>query len=117
MITDTLSPKEALSKYFGFSHFKGEQEQVIESILAGHHIFVIMTTGAGKSLCYKLPVLIRSGTGIFYYTLIAIMNNQVDTIRTISEKDGVGLLLNSSLFKEEVQRIIDDVNSGVTKLL
>ena len=117
MITDTLSPKEALSKYFGFSHFKGEQEQVIESILAGHHTFVIMPTGAGKSLCYQLPALMRSGTAIVVSPLIALMKNQVDAIRAISEHEGVAHFLNSSLNKAEVQRVKDDVNSGITKLL
>lgn len=117
MITDTLSPKEALSKYFGFSHFKGEQEQVIESILAGHHTFVIMPTGGGKSLCYQLPALMRSGTAIVVSPLIALMKNQVDAIRAVSEHEGVAHFLNSSLNKAEVQRVKDDVTSGITKLL
>lgn len=117
MITDTLSPKEALSKYFGFSQFKGEQEQVIESILAGHHTFVIMPTGGGKSLCYQLPALMRSGTAIVVSPLIALMKNQVDAIRAVSEHEGVAHFLNSSLNKADVQRVKDDVTSGVTKLL
>lgn len=117
MITDTLSPKEALSKYFGFTKFKGEQEQVIESILAGHHTFVIMPTGGGKSLCYQLPSLMRSGTAIVVSPLIALMKNQVDVIRAVSENDGIAHFLNSSLNKSEVQRVKEDVKSGVTKLL
>ncbi len=117
MITDTLSPKDALSKYFGFTQFKGEQEQIIESILAGHHTFVIMPTGGGKSLCYQLPALMKSGTAIVVSPLIALMKNQVDAIRAVSEHEGVAHFLNSSLNKSEVQRVKDDVNSGITKLL
>ena len=117
MITDTLSPKEALSKYFGFTKFKGEQEQIIESILAGHHTFVIMPTGGGKSLCYQLPALMKSGTAIVVSPLIALMKNQVDAIRAVSENEGIAHFLNSSLNKAEVQRVKDDVSSGITKLL
>lgn len=117
MITDTLSPKEALKKYFGFSKFKGEQEAVIESILHGHNTFVIMPTGGGKSLCYQLPALMSSGTAIVVSPLIALMKNQVDAIRAVSEHEGVAHFLNSSLNKSEIQRVKDDVTSGITKLL
>ncbi|MCA1762460.1 MAG: DNA helicase RecQ [Flavobacteriales bacterium] len=117
MITDTLSPKEALSKYFGFSQFKGEQEEIIESILGGNHTFVIMPTGGGKSLCYQLPALMKSGTAIVVSPLIALMKNQVDAIRGVSENDGVAHFLNSSLNKADVQMVMSDVKKGVTKLL
>lgn len=117
MITDTISPKEALVKFFGFSQFKGEQEQIVESILAGHHTFVIMPTGGGKSLCYQLPALMRSGTAIVVSPLIALMKNQVDAIRGVSENEGVAHFLNSSLNKSEIQRVKDDVSNGITKLL
>ena len=117
MITDTLTPQEALSKYFGFSHFKGEQELIIESILNGNHTFVIMPTGGGKSLCYQLPALMKSGTAIVVSPLIALMKNQVDAIRGLSENDGIAHFLNSSLNKTEVTRVMDDVKNGVTKLL
>lgn len=117
MITDTISPKEALKKYFGFSKFKGEQEAIIESILEGHHTFVIMPTGGGKSLCYQLPALMSRGTAIVVSPLIALMKNQVDAIRAVSEHEGVAHFLNSSLNKSEVQRVKDDILNGVTKLL
>lgn len=117
MITDTLTPKKALSKYFGFSNFKGEQEEIIKSILDGNHTFVIMPTGGGKSLCYQLPALMRSGTAIVVSPLIALMKNQVDAIRAVSEDHGVAHFLNSSLNKTEIQKVKDDVTSGVTKLL
>ncbi len=117
IITETLSPKEALSKFFGFNRFKGEQEQVIESILNGQHTFVIMPTGGGKSLCYQLPALMKGGTAIVVSPLIALMKNQVDSIRAVSENEGVAHFLNSSLNKAEIQRVKDDIQSGITKLL
>ncbi len=117
MITDTLKPKEALSKYFGFSSFKGEQEKIVQSVLDGKHTFVIMPTGGGKSLCYQLPALMMPGTAIVVSPLIALMKNQVDAIRAVSSNEGVAHFLNSSLNKSDIQRVKTDVTNGVTKLL
>ncbi|MGB2088376.1 MAG: DEAD/DEAH box helicase, partial [Psychroflexus salarius] len=88
-----------LKKYFGFNEFKGLQEEVIKSILADNHTFVIMPTGGGKSLCYQLPALIKEGTAIVVSPLIALMKNQVDALRGISENHGIAHVLNSSLNK------------------
>ncbi len=107
----------ALKKYFGFSEFKGLQEEVIKNVVAGNNTFVIMPTGGGKSLCYQLPALIAEGTAIVVSPLIALMKNQVDAIRAVSEHEGVAHVLNSSLNKTEVKRVKDDIVSGVTKLL
>lgn len=107
----------ALKQYFGFSKFKGLQEAVIKSIVAGNHTFVIMPTGGGKSLCYQLPALIKEGTAIIVSPLIALMKNQVDAIRGVSNNEGVAHVLNSSLNKTEVKRVKEDIVSGVTKLL
>ncbi|RIA10239.1 ATP-dependent DNA helicase RecQ [Flavobacteriaceae bacterium MAR_2010_72] len=107
----------ALKQYFGFSKFKGLQEAVIKSIVAGNHTFVIMPTGGGKSLCYQLPALIKEGTAIIVSPLIALMKNQVDAIRGVSNHEGVAHVLNSSLNKTEVKRVKEDIVSGVTKLL
>lgn len=106
-----------LKKYFGFSQFKGLQEQVITSIVNGHNTFVIMPTGGGKSLCYQLPALIADGTAIVVSPLIALMKNQVDAIRGISSENGVAHVLNSSLNKSEVKQVKEDITNGVTKLL
>ncbi|WP_299130529.1 DNA helicase RecQ [uncultured Winogradskyella sp.] len=107
----------ALKKYFGFSGFKGLQEEVIKNVLAGNNTFVIMPTGGGKSLCYQLPALMKEGTAIVVSPLIALMKNQVDAIRAVSEHEGVAHVLNSSLNKTEVKRVKDDITNGTTKLL
>lgn len=107
----------ALKQYFGFSTFKGLQESVIESVVDGEDVFVIMPTGGGKSLCYQLPALIKEGTAIIVSPLIALMKNQVDAIRGVSNEEGVAHVLNSSLNKTEVKRVKEDISNGVTKLL
>lgn len=112
-----LEPKEALKKFFGFDGFKGEQEAIVKSVLAGHDTFVIMPTGGGKSMCYQLPALMSEGTAIVVSPLIALMKNQVDAIRGFSEEEGVAHFLNSSLNKSDIQRVKDDVTAGRTKLL
>ena len=106
-----------LKKFFGFSQFKGLQEEVIKSILQKKNTFVIMPTGGGKSLCYQLPALMNEGTAIVISPLIALMKNQVDAIRGISEHNGVAHVLNSSLNKSEVAQVKSDIQQGITKLL
>ena len=108
---------EHLQKYFGFDRFKGQQEEVIKSVLDGHDTFVLMPTGGGKSLCYQLPALIMDGTAIIISPLIALMKNQVDSIRSFGTEDGIAHFLNSSLTKAAAQKVRDDVTSGKTKLL
>ena len=106
-----------LKKYFGFSQFKGLQEQVVKSIITGNNTFVIMPTGGGKSLCYQLPALVLEGTAIVVSPLIALMKNQVDAIRSLSSEYGIAHVLNSSLNKTEIATVKKDITSGVTKLL
>ena len=106
-----------LKKYFGFSQFKGLQEEVIKSILQKKNTFVIMPTGGGKSLCYQLPALMNTGTAIVISPLIALMKNQVDAIRGISDHEGVAHVLNSSLNKSEISQVKSDIENGITKLL
>ncbi|SDS05749.1 ATP-dependent DNA helicase RecQ [Polaribacter sp. KT25b] len=106
-----------LKKFFGFNKFKGLQEQVIKSIVNNENTFVIMPTGGGKSLCYQLPALMAEGTAIVVSPLIALMKNQVDAIRGISEHNGVAHVLNSSLNKTEVAQVKEDITNGITKLL
>jgi ATP-dependent DNA helicase RecQ len=106
-----------LKKYFGFDTFKGNQEAIINSILSGKDTFVLMPTGGGKSLCYQLPALLMEGTAIIISPLIALMKNQVDAMRSYSEKDGIAHFLNSSLTKAEIEEVKKDIISGKTKML
>ncbi len=106
-----------LRHYFGFDAFKGDQEAIIRNVLARKNTFVLMPTGGGKSLCYQLPALIMPGTAIVISPLIALMKNQVDAIRMVSEHDGIAHFINSSLSKQEIDDVKKDVSSGRTKLL
>lgn len=108
---------QELKKHFGFDQFRGLQEQVVETIISGQNTFVIMPTGGGKSLCYQLPALVLEGTAIVVSPLIALMKNQVDAIRGISDEYGVAHVLNSSLNKSEINQVKEDIKRGVTKLL
>lgn len=109
--------KGALRKFFGFDCFKGQQENIITNVLEKKNTFVIMPTGGGKSLCYQLPALLSEGTAIVVSPLIALMKNQVDAIRNVSDHDSVAHFLNSSLSKSEINRVKDDILEGKTKLL
>jgi ATP-dependent DNA helicase RecQ len=117
MNSNEIDIHKELKKYFGFSQFKGLQEQVIKSILNQKNTFVIMPTGGGKSLCYQLPALIQEGTAIVVSPLIALMKNQVDAIRSLSSENGIAHVLNSSLTKTEITQVKADITSGLTKLL
>jgi ATP-dependent DNA helicase RecQ len=109
--------KESLQRFFGFSRFKGEQEAIINNILSGKNTFVIMPTGGGKSLCYQLPALISEGTAIIVSPLIALMKNQVDAMRHVSNNDDIAHFLNSSLSKADILKVKKDIQDGKTKML
>jgi len=116
---DNLGEKlhDHLKKYFGFDSFKGNQESIIINVLKGKDTFVLMPTGGGKSLCYQLPALIMEGTAIVISPLIALMKNQVDSMRSFSMDEGVAHFLNSSLTKSAIAKVKKDVLEGHTKLL
>ncbi|HYG52700.1 MAG TPA: DNA helicase RecQ [Flavobacteriales bacterium] len=117
MIDTQISIHESLQKFFGFNKFKGHQEAIVKNVLTGNHSFVIMPTGGGKSLCYQLPALIMDGTAVIVSPLIALMKNQVDSIRNYGSEDGVAHFLNSSLTKSEITQVKKDIVDGKTKLL
>lgn len=108
---------EALKTHFGFDAFKGNQKVIIKNVMEGKDTFVLMPTGGGKSLCYQLPSLLMEGTAIVVSPLIALMKNQVDSMRSFSEEDGVAHFINSSLNKGAIEQVKDDIMSGRTKLL
>ena len=114
---ETVNLNEQLKRYFGFDPFKGDQEAIICNLLDGRDTFVLMPTGGGKSLCYQLPALIMEGTAIIISPLIALMKNQVDAIRQVSEQDGIAHCINSSLNKSVIDQVKADISRGVTKLL
>ena len=114
---DGINLKEGLKKYFGFDQFKGNQQEIIESILAGQDTFVLMPTGGGKSLCYQLPAILQPGTAVIISPLIALMKNQVDAVRGFCAEDTVAHVLNSTLSRSQLEEVKQDVRQGRTKLL
>ncbi len=117
MIKSQLTLHDHLKSIFGFSSFKGRQEEIIKNLQERNDSLVIMPTGGGKSMCYQLPALLDKGVAIIVSPLIALMKNQVDALRGFSENDSIAHVLNSSLNKQEVQDVKDDLSSGETKLL
>ncbi len=117
MMNEEIDLYGPLKKFFGFTKFKGLQKDVIKSVMNKQDTFVIMPTGGGKSLCYQLPALMNQGTAIVVSPLIALMKNQVDAIRGISEQKGIAHVLNSSLNKTDVAQVKSDIEHGITKLL
>ncbi|MFA5533786.1 MAG: RecQ family ATP-dependent DNA helicase, partial [Mariniphaga sp.] len=116
-MNDDVVLTEYLQKYFGFDRFKGQQEEAVKSVMMGKNTFVLMPTGGGKSLIYQLPALLLEGTAIVISPLIALMKNQVDSIRGMQTEDYVAHFLNSSLSKAAIQEVKSDVQAGRTKLL
>ncbi len=112
-----INLQESLKYYFGFDTFKGEQEAIMQNLLNRKNTFVLMPTGGGKSLCYQLPALIMEGTAIVISPLIALMKNQVDAIKNISEEDSVAHFINSSLSKASIEQVKADILAGKTKML
>ena len=111
------SLKDKLKENFGFSSFKNLQEPIINNLLEGNNSFVIMPTGGGKSLCYQLPAIILDGTALVISPLIALMKNQVDLIRSNNINQSVAHVLNSTLNKDQIEKVKEDVSRGITKLL
>jgi ATP-dependent DNA helicase RecQ len=106
--------KDKLRDVFGYNQFRGVQEEIIKSIMSGQNTFVLMPTGAGKSLCYQLPAIVSPGTAIVISPLIALMKNQVDQMEAL----GIDAqFLNSTLSKAEMTKVKKSVLSGETKLL
>jgi len=112
-----IGMKQVLKTFFGFSGFKGEQEEIIASLMEGKNTFVVMPTGGGKSLCYQLPAISNAGTAIVVSPLIALMKNQVDMIRNFGSERSIAHVMNSSLSKTEMMEVRSDLLAGKTKLL
>ncbi len=117
MVFTNADITSSLKKYFGFESFKGEQRDIVKSVLDKKNTFVIMPTGGGKSLCYQLPAMMMEGTAIIISPLIALMKNQVDSIRGYSQEDNIASFLNSSLNKSQMAEVKNEIASGKTKML
>ncbi len=117
IVTENTNIKSSLKEYFGFDSFKGRQEEIITTLLAGKDIIVIMPTGGGKSMCYQLPALISEGVAIVISPLIALMKNQVDLLRGYASDDSIAHFYNSSLTKTEKALVLNDVTDKKTKIL
>src|SRR5690349_8720246 len=114
LVKDDVILKDKLKEVFGYNQFRGNQEAIINNIINGNNTFVIMPTGAGKSLCYQLPALVLPGTAIVISPLIALMKNQVDQLNAF----GVNAqFLNSTLTKAEMNKVKKETISGEVKLL
>jgi len=109
--------QERLEHFFGFNQFRDKQERIIQSILDGQDTFVLMPTGGGKSLCYQLPALMSEGVALVVSPLIALMKNQVDSVRSHFTEDSIAHVLNSSLTKTELNQVHADLLADKTKLL
>ena len=105
---------QELKRNFGYDSFRGKQAEIIQNILAGKHTFVIMPTGAGKSLCYQLPALLLPGTALVISPLIALMKNQVDQLQAFGLEAG---FLNSSMNRSDYENVKQKVLNGTLKLL
>ena len=114
LVDSALNLQEALKEYFGHNQFRGTQERIIQNILDKKNTFVIMPTGAGKSLCYQLPALVQEGTAIVISPLIALMKNQVDQMNAFNIN---AQFLNSTLNKADINRVKRGTLSGDIKLL
>jgi len=113
-VINSLFLREKLQEFFGYHAFRGAQEAIILNLLQGENTFVIMPTGAGKSLCYQLPALVQEGTAIVISPLIALMKNQVDQLNALGVQ---AYFLNSTLSKAEANRVKQETLAGNTKLL
>jgi ATP-dependent DNA helicase RecQ len=105
---------DALRDVFGFSSFRGAQEEIVEHVVNGDDAVVLMPTGGGKSLCYQVPALVRPGTGIVISPLIALMHDQVDALRLLGVR---AAYLNSSLNPDEAREVIAAASHGDLDLL
>ena len=108
---------EILEKYWGYTSFRPLQANIVADVINGHDCLALLPTGGGKSICFQVPGIAREGMTIVISPLIALMKNQVDAIRGISDNDGVAHVLNSSLNKTEVSKVMEDIRTGITKLL
>ena len=106
--------QQILRDTFGYTSFRGEQQAIVEHVAAGGDALVLMPTGGGKSLCYQIPALLRSGVGIVISPLIALMQDQVDALKQLGVQ---AAFLNSSLDADAAREVSRQLLKGELKLL
>ena len=109
-----MTAQEILKKYFGFDAFRGFQKEVIDTVLEGRDALVLMPTGGGKSVCYQIPALMKTGLTVVVSPLIALMKDQVDMLRDVGIPAAA---LNSTLTADEARTVYQDLENGRLKLL
>ncbi|MDW2057569.1 RecQ family ATP-dependent DNA helicase, partial [Vibrio sp. 506] len=109
-----VTPQRVLEEVFGYQTFRDGQQEVIESAVEGKDSLVIMPTGGGKSLCYQIPALVRSGITLVISPLISLMKDQVDQLKA----NGVAAeCVNSTMSREELLSVYNRMHSGQLKLV
>jgi ATP-dependent DNA helicase RecQ len=114
MTTTSHTPTEVLSRVFGYDAFRGDQSQIIDTLVEGGDALVLMPTGGGKSLCYQIPALVRPGTGIVISPLIALMQDQVDALAALGVRAS---FLNSTQSPDERRAVEAAYVAGELDLL
>src|SRR5690554_7634756 len=110
----TISALETLQQVFGYESFRGDQQAIIDHVVHGGDALVLMPTGGGKSLCYQIPSLVRSGTGVVISPLIALMQDQVDALSAVGVR---AAFLNSTQDADERRRVESAFLAGELDLL
>ncbi|MFZ9402898.1 MAG: RecQ family ATP-dependent DNA helicase, partial [Sediminibacterium sp.] len=108
------SPQEILKTYWGYDHFRPQQLEVIETVLAGKDVLTLLPTGAGKSICYQIPVLCKKGIGIVISPLIALMQDQVKDLKA---KNINAINLGGEIDFYTQQRIFKDIQAGIYQFI
>src|SRR5439155_4828994 len=111
---DLQIPLDTLRRVFGYASFRGQQQEIVELIVAGGDAIVLMPTGSGKSLCYQLPALLRPGLGVVISPLIALMKDQVDALRQAGVRAAT---LNSGLSAAEAAAVDRAIRDSALDLL
>lgn len=106
--------REIIQRIWGYDDFRGTQGHIVRTVASGQHAMVLMPTGGGKSLCYQVPSLVRSGVGIVVSPLIALMKDQVDTLRQLGVR---AAYLNSTLAPSAARAVEHAVQHGQLDLL
>ena len=113
-LNQKMNKHKLLLDFWGYESFRPLQEEIIDQILQKKDVLALLPTGGGKSICYQLPALVLDGLCIVVSPLIALMKDQVDLLR---KKNIPAEMINSSLAKKDIDRILDNCIYGETKLL